>query len=83
MTILKKIVKFLKERERRIYKCSLCPNCHKLNWKYCFAPFILKGKKGMLEARVCGNCGFKDPKAHFISTDMKLDENTNFENKNN
>lgn len=82
MTILKRVVKFLKERSYKKYKAKSCPSCGKFNWKYAFAPYVIKKKKGLLEARVCGSCGFKDPAAHFLNSSMKLDSNTTFENKN-
>ena len=78
MTILKKLKNYLSSRAYQKYRRKSCLKCGILNWKYSFAPYIQNGKKGTLEARICGNCGYKDPKGHFISDEIKLDKNLKF-----
>jgi len=85
MTILKKIVKNIREKRYKKWKNTPCKECGSLTWKYSFAPYIIKKRKGMLVGRVCGKCSYKDRSARFISSDMRIDENTKLEylkNKN-
>ena len=77
MNILKKILQYFKLRQYQKYKKSPCPYCNKLNWKYCYAPSVQNNKKGVIEARVCGNCGLKDGKGYFISDKLKFNNNCN------
>jgi hypothetical protein len=79
MTILTLLANFLRERRRKKYekyKKELCPECNNRKWKYSFTPFIQKNKKGMLTARICDYCHYRDKKAYFISDDIKIDDNT-------
>lgn len=82
MITLKKLAKLIKTIKYKKYRKSPCPNCNGITWKYAFAPYVMKGKKGLLEARVCNTCGFKDPAGHFLDSDLKMDDNTTFINKN-
>jgi len=75
MTILKKLQNYLNTRDYLKYRKKHCPKCNRLNWKYLFSPMISKKEKGTLEARICGNCGFKDPEGFFISGELKLNKN--------
>lgn len=81
MNIFTKILKYFKLREYLKYKKSSCPYCGKFHWKYCFAPTIQNGVKGTLEARICGNCGYKDTEGHFISSETKYNGVASFKTK--
>lgn len=67
MNIFKKINNYLSAKEYKKYRKAPCLKCGILNWKYCYSPYIKKDKKYALEARICGNCGYKDTSAHLIS----------------
>ena len=83
MTILKKLKNYLSTRAYLKYRKKPCPKCNNLNWKYCFAPFVHQsGKKGAIEGRTCGNCGYKDPEGHFIDNEIKLNKHFKFNIKN-
>jgi C4-type Zn-finger protein len=56
------ITKFLE----KIKNTKKCPKCSKIAWKYTFSPFIWHGKEGVVETRICGNCGFKPPRSRFL-----------------
>ena len=78
MKILKKIYDHKSIKTYKKYRKTPCSKCGILNWKYSYAPYIKKGKKCVLEARICGNCGYKDTNAHLILDKNKLNANLNF-----
>ncbi|GAF94684.1 unnamed protein product [marine sediment metagenome] len=82
MTILKKFRNYLSTKAYLKYKQKPCSKCGKFNWKYCYSPYYQKGKKGVIEARICGNCGYKDGDGHFISDKIKLNTNLDFKVEN-
>jgi RNase P subunit RPR2 len=86
MIFLKKLANFLtnkksKEERYKKWRNTFCPKCSNLKWKYSFAPFVMKEKKGLLVARTCGICSYYDTSSFFIDEKMKLDNNTTFETK--
>jgi hypothetical protein len=52
-----------------------CPKCGQTNWKFSFSPFIWKGKEGVVEERICGNCGFKPALNKFLKSKKVKEQN--------
>jgi len=77
LNFLKNLFKSEKAKYRE-YRKKPCPECSKLNWKYSYAPYYHKGKKCALEARICGNCGYKDTDGHILQDTTKLNDTTKF-----
>ena len=82
MIILKQIVKFIKTLSYKKYRNRPCPKCGSKTWKYSFAPYVIRKKKGLIEVRVCGECSYKDPMGHFLDSDLGLGNDVTFINKN-
>lgn len=81
MTILIKIIRFLRKKVYQRRKRKKCSKCGILNWKYFYTPYIKNNEKGVIEARICGHCGNKDKLGTFLSDKLQIDKNTKFEVK--
>ena len=77
MTIRKKLQNYLNTRTYLKYKKKHC-KCGALHWKYLFSPMYQEGVKGVVVARICGECSYKDTEGYFLSDEFKMNNNLIF-----
>jgi hypothetical protein len=37
------------------------------DWQYSYAPYVLYGNIGRIQAKICKRCGYKSPHGNFIN----------------